>query len=160
MIKRLVAGGAVLAIGAGVWGIAGEDHTTRDDSGTIIEAGQLGAFVTQLGDCFESLPNEELITTVPGVSCNSAHHWQVFYKGDLSLSFFDSTEVENATSELCSSALNRIADELSYEKVDEYQNASMAWLNPTAESWDKEDRTVDCLVGSDDEYFYSSFISD
>jgi hypothetical protein len=55
MLKRLVVGG--LGLGVAVWaGVAGVDNTTRDEAGQITVQGELGAFVTQLGDCINDLP--------------------------------------------------------------------------------------------------------
>jgi hypothetical protein len=158
MLKRLIAGGAVVVVGAGIWGVAGEDHTKRDASGSIVAAGQLGAFATKLGDCFESVPTSGGVSTVPGVPCTSAHHWQVIYKGNLTLGNFEVNAVQNASTELCNSAITTIAQNLSQNLATEYQNANTASLIPTAASWDKGDRGVDCLIGSDTQTFYDSLI--
>ena len=55
MLKRLAVGGVAAVVGLGVWGVAGEDHSTRDESGSIVASGDVGAFVTKLGDCFETI---------------------------------------------------------------------------------------------------------
>ena len=157
MLKRLIAGGAVVVVGAGIWGVSGEDHTKRDTSGSIVRAGQLGAFATKLGDCFESVPTGD-ISTVQGVPCNSAHHWQVVYKGELTLASFELTSVQNASTSLCNSAITGIAQSLPQNLASEYQNASTSSIIPTSASWDKGDRGVDCLVGSDTQTFFDSLI--
>ena len=159
MLKRLAAGGVAAAVGLGVWGVAGEDHTTRTDSGAIVESGDLGAFATQLGDCFDGLPEESgKVTTVTGIPCSSAHHWQVVFKGESTLSEFTQSGIDSEVLRLCDSAISDIANQLSEEKIAEYQNAETSALKPTSESWDKGDRAYDCLVGSDTEVFYSSLL--
>ena len=158
MLKKLAAGGAAVAIGASVWGIAGEDHTTRDETGNIVQAGQLGAFVTRVGDCFESLPVENGgVSTIPAVPCSQAHHWQVFYKGDISLTEYSDSGVEQASNIICENALRDIGENLPDAKLAEYANADFNILSPSSQSWEKEDRSVDCLIGSDIETYFTSF---
>lgn len=159
MLKRLAAGGAAAAIGLGVWGVAGEDHTTRSDSGAIVESGQLGAFATQLGDCFDGLPTDDAdVTTVEGVPCTQAHHWQVVYKGDSTLTEFDKGALDSEINLACDSAIENLIQTLPDSKLNEYMNAQTSVLLPTSGSWEKGDRTYDCLVGSDTERYYSSLL--
>ncbi|MEN9325115.1 MAG: hypothetical protein RL414_869 [Actinomycetota bacterium] len=160
MLKRLAAGGVAAVVGLGVWGVAGEDHTTRTDSGAIVETGDLGAFATQLGDCFDGLPSGGgKVSTVTGIPCSSAHHWQVVYKGESTLSDYSKTAIDAEVTRVCESAIGDIANGLTDEKYNEYQNAETSVLKPTLESWDKGDRAYDCLVGSDTEVYYTSLIN-
>jgi len=160
MIKRLAAGGAAAVIGLGAWGIAGEDHTVRTDSGAIVESGELGAFATQVGDCFDGLPLDDApVSTVQGLPCTNAHHWQVVYKSDSYLDSYDSNALDNEIEMACDAAIEGIINGLSDSKLNEYQNADISTLKPTVESWAKGDRTYDCLVGSDYESYYSSLLN-
>jgi hypothetical protein len=160
MIKKLITGGAVLASGAAIWGVAGQDHTQRNDTGSIVAAGELGAFVTKLGDCFDGLPTVEGtgVSTVQGIPCSSPHHFQVVYKGTLSLPSFDESSVHDAASQLCSNAIRNIVNNMTLSTATEYQNAESSDLRPTAASWDKGDRAVDCLVGSYSETYSDSLL--
>ena len=86
MLKRLVVGG--LGLGVAAWaGIAGVDSTTRDDAGQITVQGELGVFVTQLGDCVNDVPDGTAVevSTLTGVPCDQPHHWQLIHKGDITL---------------------------------------------------------------------------
>jgi hypothetical protein len=160
MIKRLAAGGAAAVIGLGVWGVAGEDHTVRTDSGAIVESGELGAFATKVGDCFDGLPLDDApVSTVQGLPCTNAHHWQVVYKSDSYLDSFDNNALDAEIEKACDAAIEGIISRLSDTKLAEYQNAQTSSLKPTLESWTKGDRTFDCLVGSDYESYYSSLLS-
>lgn len=154
-IIRTVAG---LAIGgAALWGVAGIDDTTRDDTGQIVEEGDLGVFVTQVGDClnFED-PAATLVSMTKGVPCSTQHHWQVIFKAKVSVDEYDEVEIENEVDYLCENALEDLVEGLSDEKLDEYQNATTFQLLPSRESFAEGDRTVDCLIGSDKEYYFSS----
>jgi hypothetical protein len=165
MLKRLVAGG--LGLGVFAWaGIAGVDSTTRDDAGQITVQGELGAFVTKIGDCINDLPNskgEEKIgfSTVTGVPCDEPHHWQVIHKGEISLGEFSDEGVSREAGILCESALEKIFDsfdESDLDRLTRFENAYDTSFLPSPESWAEGDRTVDCLVGSDDETYTESFL--
>jgi hypothetical protein len=160
MLKRLAAGGVAAVVGLGVWGVAGEDHTTRTDSGAIVESGDLGAFATQLGDCFDGLPLQGgTVSTVTGIPCSSAHHWQVVYKGESSLTQFSEADVDAEVARICEAAIGDIANSLPDDVMADYQNAETSVLKPTSESWAKGDRVYDCLVGSDTEVYYRSLLN-
>jgi len=165
VLKRLVVGG--LGLGVAAWaGIAGVDSTTRDDVGQITVQGELGAFVTQLGDCLNDVPEgsgEEFYTvsTVTGVPCDQPHHWQVIHKEDITLEEFSESEVARKSEILCNAAFEKIFDSFSesdYERVIPFENSYDNYFFPTAESWVEGDRTVDCLIGSDDETYTESFL--
>ena len=155
---RKIAGIAAVG-GVAVFGIGSIDNTTRNEQGAIIEAGELGAFVTQVGDCFFELPqNTQGVSTVPGVPCAEAHHWQVVHKENISLAEFSAENVDTLAQQLCDAAFQTIASSLSYEKQLEYQDAMLTELRPTEGSWAKDDRMIDCLVGNDTEIYYSSIL--
>jgi len=157
MFKK-IAGIAVVG-GVAVFGIGSIDNTTRNDQGAIVESGELGAFVTQVGDCFFELPqNAQGVSTVPGVPCTEAHHWQVVHKENISLAEFSLAGVSQLADQVCDNALQVLVSSLSYDQQLEYQNAKTSGLQPTEGSWAKEDRTVDCLVGSDSELYYTSIL--
>jgi len=165
MLKRLVAGGVGLGIAA--WaGIAGVDNTTRDDAGQITVQGELGAFVTQVGDCINDVPQgaaEELfeVSSVTGVPCDQPHHWQVIHKGEITLPEFSQSEAESKSKALCDAALDKIIDsfdESDIERVAPFADAYTNFFLPTAESWIQGDRTVDCIIGSNDNTYTESFL--
>ena len=160
MLKRLVVGG--LGLGVAAWaGIAGVDSTTRDDAGQITVQGELGAFVTQLGDCINDLPDGTKVSTVTGVPCDQPHHWQVIHKDEITLDEYSESGVESETERLCNSALERIFDSFDEADLDrfmQFENAYENYFLPTAESWVEGDRTVDCLIGSADETYTESFL--
>ena len=157
MFKK-IAGVAAIG-GVAVFGIGSIDNTTRNEQGAIVEAGELGAFVTQVGDCFFELPkNQQGVSTVPGVPCAEAHHWQVVHKENISLAEFSAENVETLAQQLCDNALETLVSSLSYDKKLEYQNALVTELRPTEGSWEKDDRMIDCLIGSDVDIYYSSIL--
>jgi hypothetical protein len=159
MIKKIF---AVATAGTVAWaGISAVDNTTRDESGTIVAAGDLGAFVTQVGDCLNGIPDgvEGSVDVLDGVPCTQAHQWQVFHKENLDLQNFDEVLVNQRSQELCDRALDSLVYDLSDAKFEEYKNAITKNLQPTLDSWANEDRIVDCLLGSDSQFYYSSIFN-
>ena len=157
IITRTIAGAALG--GAAIWGIAGVDDTTRDDSGVIVEAGDLGVFVTQIGDCFN--PQDGATTSLSvttGVPCTDPHHWQVIFKSTLTATEFEEVAISNEARLVCKNAVDALAARLTQEEALLYQNADTANLHPTKESFEEGDRAVDCLVGSDTELFSTSLL--
>lgn len=156
MIKKIA---AAATAGTIAWaGISAVDNTTRDDSGAIVQSGDLGAFVTKVGDCLNGLPtgNQSTIDVLKGVPCSEAHHWQVVHKENISLANFDQAAVDNEAKNVCDNALNSLVNSLSDSKFNEYKSAVSTTLQPTSESWAHEDRVVDCLLGSDTQTFFTS----
>ncbi len=157
LIRKAVAGAAVG--GAALWGIGGIDDTTRDDQGQIVESGDLGVFVTQVGDCLNLVdPDSQLVTKTQGVPCSNPHHWQVVYKGAIDLEEFDQNEIDRQSEIICKYAIEEIVQRISYSKWEEFENAQTNYFSPTEESFSEGDRAVDCLVGSDIETYTSSLI--
>lgn len=159
MIKKIA---AAATAGTVAWaGISAVDNTTRDESGTIIASGDLGAFVTKVGDCLNGLPSDDRgsVDVLDGVPCTEAHHWQVIHKENLNLPEFDEISVDQGAERICEIALTELANSLSEAKYNEYRNASSNSLQPTSESWANEDRVVDCLIGSNSETYYTSIFN-
>ncbi len=145
--------------GAAVWGISGVDQTTRDDSGQIVEAGDLGIFVTQVGDCFNVTdPNSTLLDVTQGVPCSEPHNWQVFYKGDLALSVYDQEEIRAQSNRICEAALERLLNQIDYEDYVNYQDAIVQTVTPTVKSFANGDEMVDCIVGNSRSTYTTSLL--
>jgi len=158
LIKKLA---AVATAGTVAWaGISAVDNTKRDDSGSIVTSGDLGAFVTKVGDCLNGLPTgtEGSVDVVNGVPCTESHHWQVVHKENLVLTQFDESLVNSSAKNLCDGVLSTLFNSLSEAKYNEYKNSFSKILQPTSESWAHEDRVVDCLVGSDSDNYFSSIL--
>ena len=155
MIKKIA---AAAAAGTIAWaGISGIDNTTRDEGGQIVASGDLGAFVTKVGDCINDLPQDsDLVDVLKGVPCSESHHWQVIHKENLSLTEFSQSAIDVETETICDAAIESLVNSVDSSKLDEYQDASQQYFFPTADSWENDDRVVDCLIGSFTETYYTS----
>jgi hypothetical protein len=157
MLKKLA---ATAAAGTIAWaGISAIDNTTRDDSGQIVTAGDLGAFVTKSGDCLNGLSSEQsTVDVIQGVPCTEAHHWQVIYKDNLNLSVYSKDAISQGVDQICTPIIDSLINGLSDAQLEEYKNAEVQTLQPTSESWAHEDRVVDCLIGSNNDTYFTSIL--
>lgn len=157
MLKKLA---ATATAGTIAWaGISAIDNTTRDEAGQIVSAGDLGAFVTKVGDCLNGLSSQQsTVDVIQGVPCTQAHHWQVVYKDNLNLSTFSEDAVTLGAQQICEPIVNSLIDRMSDAQLIEYQNAEVKTLQPTSESWANEDRIVDCLIGSNNDTYFTSIL--
>ena len=150
-IGRLV-GGAVAGlglVGLGYTGLGGQDATTRDDDGAIVESGEIGAFRIKLGDCLNG-QTTGLIESMEGVPCSSPHDVEVYYAFNLpdgDGSYPGDTATGEAAGDGC---YNAFAGFVGHP----YETSIYGFttLSPSAESWDQlDDREVLCLIGNYDE---------
>lgn len=147
---RLV-GGAVAGlglVGLGYTGLGGQDETTRDDSGAIVESGEVGAFRIRLGDCLNGATTG-LIESMDGVPCTSPHDVEVYYAFNLpdgDGTYPGDTEVGDAAGEGCYNAFPGFVGR-------DYESSVFGFtsLSPSAASWDQlDDREVLCLIANYD----------
>ncbi len=127
-----------------------DDASTRDDTGTVVESGEVGAFRLQEGDCFGAT-GDGLIATVDAVPCTEPHQSEVYAAFTLAYETDDPFPGQTV--------VDTAADEGCYERFDEfvgldYQSSVYGYgsLTPTVESWDSlDDREVLCVIGNYDE---------
>jgi hypothetical protein len=159
MIRKIA---AVATAGTIAWaGVSAVDNTTRNDSGAIVESGELGAFVTRVGDCLNDIPDDAYsagVSTATGVPCTEPHRWQVIHKETLDLAYYDAAAISALSEQICTNALDDLIRTIDYGTLQQYAKAETPILQPTAESWENEDRIVDCLIGSFNEFYYTSLV--
>ncbi len=141
-MKRLIAGAVVagVAVFAGVGAFG--DETTRNNTGEIVEGGGLGAFRIQNGDCV-NIPDGDLVQSVEGVPCSSAHDAEVYYVFDLTGGAYPGADwVSESAVNGCLTAFHPFVG-VAYE----YSELDIYWLEPTEESWTEiDDREIACMV--------------
>ena len=135
-------------LGAGCSTAATDDTTARDDSGTIVGEGEVGAFRLQVGDCLSGAGIGE-VESVQGVPCDDEHELEVYHAFDLPEgdgSYPGATTVDDLSTNGCYDAFSAFVG-LGYEESI-YDFTS---LQPTSASWDQlDDREVLCLIGNGD----------
>lgn len=141
---RIIGGIAGLGlVGASYMGVAGQDDTVRDESGTVVEGGEVGAFRIQLGDCIQD-PGEGEFESVAAVPCAQPHEAEVYHAFMLrDRPTFPGTEVTFEEADLgCYEAFGRFVGQ-SYE----YSSLDYGTITPTEVTWNElDDREVLCLI--------------
>ena len=147
-IARVAAGtvAGLGLVGLGYVGLGGQDDTTRDDGGAIVESGDLGAFRIRVGDCINGA-TVGLVESVEGVPCTDAHDVEVYYAFNIAEGPFPGDDAVGAE-----------ADERCYDQFEPFVGASyqesvygFTTLVPTEDSWEQlDDREVLCLIGNYD----------
>ncbi len=129
------------AIGFVVYGATMD--VDRDDSGAIVDGGNVDAFNVQVGDCFNdagTFDNE--IASVPGVPCSEPHDNETYAVLDVS---YDSYPADGNMEQLAYDACM-----VHFESFvgREYKTSvlEIATMYPSADSWGKDDREVICAV--------------
>lgn len=126
-------------------GVLSLDNTERNSAGEIVEAGQLGVFSVQVGDCLRDLSftNDEVSEGL-GVPCAEAHIYEVFYETFLEGSSL--SEIGRRAEEICLANFQSYVG-TPYNDSRFYSSA----LVPTAESYDEGDREVTCFLFNENE---------
>lgn len=125
-----------------------EDQTTRDEDGSIVEGGELGAFTIQLGDCIGGELAEE-VGSVDGVPCDEPHQFEVYHLFDLPEgdgNFPGDLRVGELADEGCLAAFEPFVGQAIGASVYDFFR-----LTPTQETWERiGDREVVCMVSNFD----------
>ncbi len=120
------------------------DNTTRNDSGVIVEEGQLGVFSLEVGDCVMDFDwvQEEASETV-GVPCSQNHLYEVFYETYLSDASL--AEITESAQTICLENFQQYVG-LSYEE----SVFEVTHLVPTQEGFEEGDQEITCLLHNPD----------
>ena len=146
-VSRIVGIGAGLGlVGLGYAGLAGQDNTVRDDTGAVVEGGELGALRIRVGDCILDDGEDGEIEVVDAVPCAEQHRSEVFaafvlgggddaeYPGD------DAVFLEAADG-----CYLRFEEFVGHPYESSVYN--FGTITPTEDSWDHlDDREVLCTV--------------
>ena len=122
--------------------VAFSDDTARNEASEIVEAGGLGAFHIQVGDCVNGA-DAVFVQSVEGVPCAEPHGFETY-------AAFDLTEGEYPGEIVIAAA----ADEGCYAQFSafvgrDYETSALDFvhLSPTHTSWtEQDDREVLCLL--------------
>jgi len=132
-------------IGAGVIGVGYFTQVERDESGAIVDAGDVDAFEIRLGDCFNDAGSSgaEEISTIDGVPCSEPHDNEVYALVNLTQSSFPGDEaIETLAFEACLDKFQSFVG-----KDYESSQLDIFPIYPTRQSWnDLDDREVVCAL--------------
>lgn len=152
LTTRLVAGAGAAGlglVGVGYAGLAGEDDTTRDESGAVVAGGEVGAFRIRLGDCLLAAADGDF-ESIEAVPCEQPHQNEVFAAFNLpfgeSAAFPGRDALGAAADDGCLAQFEPFVG-VTYD-VSEYGIAS---ITPSEGSWTEvNDREILCLISNYD----------
>ena len=140
IIRNVITG--VVGVGivsAGAWAL---DNTTRNESGVIVEAGELGVFNFKVGDCITDMPPGGNIGKATGTPCTQPHEYEVYAETFMAN---DSetlpADISKQANEFCLSRFQVFVG-LPYDS----SKLAVASIYPTADSWVGGDKEFTCLV--------------
>ena len=143
-----VAGAAGIgAVGIGYAGIAGQDDTTRDEeTGEVVEGGEIGAFRIRVGDCLADVTVGEF-ESAEAVPCSTPHLVEVYaafnLEGDLDAPFPGVSTVTDSAEAECLHRFAPFVDHPFATSIFDIQT-----ITPAEEGWQRlDDREVLCLIG-------------
>ncbi len=118
------------------------DSAKRDDSGEIVDSGNLDVFTMKTGDCFQDVEVSE-VEDVSAVPCSQPHDNEVYHLFSLKGGNWPGEEaVEMAADDGCLPAFEKYVG-AAYEE----SRLDYSWLTPTKLSWEqRNDHEVVCIL--------------
>ncbi len=127
-----------------------DDNTTRDDSGQIIEGGEVGVNALKLGDCFNNNSDDESnqsddvtdVLTVEAVPCSQPHDNEVYYLGALPEGDYPGADVvDQLVLDQCLTVFEAFAG-ISWDE----SQLDIARIFPSEANWDDGDHGYICVA--------------
>ncbi len=132
---------------------SGFTDAERDDSGSIVDSGNLSVFKLKVGDCLsEDFGDQTKVADTTAVPCAEPHFYEVYYSSAVSYQDRPS-DMPDKANDICDSQF------LShYGIVSEDTDYTFSSLFPTVESWANGDRDVSCLISKYDKSLIMEYI--
>lgn len=156
-IGAVVVGGVVvlaqlgIVVGGVVQGVVdGFDETARDDSGEVVEGGDLSPLKIRVGDCFnddalsdDDRPGPAESDVVEAVPCSQSHQFEAYHDFDLDGARFPGQRaIKNAVVDGCLPAFKDYVG-IPYAK----SRLDASFYGPTPQSWELlDDRVITCVI--------------
>lgn len=123
------------------------DLRQRDDTGSVVEAGEESAFELETGDCLQTVAEDVELMSVPLVPCDQPHDGEVYATASLPGEEYPGDDALFAAAE--SACVARFAAFVGIPYEESVQE--LFYLHPTRRSWTlADDRGVVCVLVSDD----------
>ena len=134
---------SVMLVLAGCGDDLSGDETTRDESGEVVEGGDVGSLSLNVGDCIADAALGT-VTDVPVVPCTESHTGEVFSLFDLDDGDFPgTTEAQSIAQTECTGSA--FTDYIGIAYADSIYDVN--FLVPTQQTWDAiDDREVVCIA--------------
>ena len=133
----------VIAVGVAAYNLV--TQADRDDSGAIVDAGNIDAFAVKTGDCFDDPTSDASgeVSSLRGVPCSEPHDNEAFAVFDVDVASFPGDD------EIADLAFDACLERFEPFVGRDYESSSLDVyaLYPTQDSWNHHnDREVVCAV--------------
>ena len=136
------------------------DEISQQSEEKVLET-EVKAMEINLGDCFFALPDDGNFSTVKTISCREGHGWQIFHQGYINnLSEYSLAGVDEETIKICDKEWDDLPRILNDSALEEYGEATLIEIYPTAGSWGEGDREVNCVIGSYTTLYFNSILDE
>ncbi len=137
----------VIAVAAlGYWLFTTIDNATRDESGQIVERGDLDVMTIQVGDCFDDPSQTDVVYNLDALPCSQPHDNEVFavvpIAGVFGTDFPGQSVLEEYAYGECSGSL--FDDFVGTPYLE--SSLDVFTLTPSDESWAEGDREIVCAL--------------
>ncbi len=146
-VERAKLGGIPLVVAAGIVAAActpavEQDETTRDESGEVIEGGEVGALSLKVGDCLAAEESGE-VQSVPVVPCSEPHDSELFHSFDVTADEYPGLDQMGELAQ--SGCIEAFDDFIGFPYADSVWDVTSIY--PTEDTWNElDDREVLCGV--------------
>ena len=131
--------GLLIFGGVSAWGAI--TSADRDETGAIVDEGDVAANELAVGDCLMD-PGEDVFEEVRGVSCDSPHDFEIYHLATVTgLSYPSDPAFEEAAVQHCLPAFDLYTGEV-YEDSDLW----IGYFVPDSRAWDDGDRIMQCYL--------------
>ncbi|GAB3163766.1 hypothetical protein GCM10027059_18580 [Myceligenerans halotolerans] len=124
------------------------DEAPRDENGEIIEEADAGAMTVEIGDCLDiaELENQATFTDLPVMPCDQEHTGEIYAEKDLANGAYPGEDdVTEEADTFCEGEFENFVG-VPYSESELY-----FWsFYPTKESWRQDDRTIQCVLESEE----------
>lgn len=118
----------------------------RNASGELVDGGMIQVDNLRVGDCANDLEGEGDVFIVDAVPCAEPHTGEVIDLVTVNGETFPGDDaLEEQAEEDCVDALEDTS-----ERAFEDESYSIYWIQPSQETWADDDRTIVCMVTTDD----------
>ncbi len=137
--------GVALVVFAGATAFAALRSADRDQSGAVVDGGEVGVFDVRVGDCLGSVgePSDEGVSSLSAVPCDEPHDSEVFalvdHPGEPDAEFPGDEALADFAQERCA---EEFATYVGLAYVD--SRYGIATLMPSADTWADGDRELVC----------------